>query len=78
MNLLKSMRCVRPMPQMRLFSNQTITTVSPLTAISPIDGRYAKQCNSLRAYFSEYALIRYRVYVELQWFKTLFREKIVT
>ena len=55
-----------------------ITEVSPLTAISPIDGRYANACHPLRAYYSEYALMRYRVYVELQWFKILFDEKIVT
>lgn len=52
--------------------------MSPLTAISPIDGRYAKACNPLRAYFSEYALMRFRVYVELDWFKTLFKEQIVS
>lgn len=38
---------------------------SPLTAISPIDGRYRKAIESLDAYFSEYALIRYRVRVEV-------------
>jgi len=65
-----------PKASTRPFS--VITNVSPLTAISPVDGRYAKQCNPLRAYFSEYALIRYRVFVEIQWFKTLFREQIVT
>ena len=54
-----------------------ITEISPLTAISPIDGRYAKSCNSLRAYFSEYALMRFRVQVELLWFKRLFAERIV-
>ena len=61
----------------RSFSN-LITSVTPLTAISPIDGRYAKACHHLRAYYSEYALMKYRVYVELQWFKCLFEEKIVT
>ena len=48
-----------------------ITDVSSLTAISPIDGRYARSCHSLRPYYSEYALIRFRVFVELAWFKTL-------
>lgn len=38
-----------------------------LTALSPIDGRYAKATAPLRPYFSEYALIRYRVHVETQW-----------
>jgi adenylosuccinate lyase len=42
-----------------------------LTAISPIDGRYARQTNALGAYFSEHALIRYRVFVEIQYFIAL-------
>jgi adenylosuccinate lyase len=45
----------------RFFAAKLITEVTPLTAISPIDGRYSKACHSLRAYFSEYALMRYRV-----------------
>ena len=49
-------------------TDRAIQNISPLTAISPIDGRYAKSCNSLRPYFSEYALMRFRVYVELNWF----------
>jgi adenylosuccinate lyase len=52
--------------------------MNSLTAISPIDGRYAKACHPLRAYFSEYALMRFRVYVELNWFQTLFAEKIAS
>ena len=55
-----------------------ITQVTQLTAISPIDGRYARQSNDLRQFFSEYALIRYRVFVELEWFKRLFQEQITT
>ncbi|MCC7464635.1 MAG: adenylosuccinate lyase [Saprospiraceae bacterium] len=39
-----------------------------LLAISPIDGRYADKTRELNAYFSEYALIRYRVFVEIQYF----------
>lgn len=58
----------------RTFAAKPITEISPLTAISPIDGRYAKACNSLRAYYSEYALQRYRVFVEIAWFKKLFAE----
>ena len=42
-----------------------------LTAISPIDGRYAVQTQELTAYFSEFALIRYRVFVEIQYFIAL-------
>lgn len=39
-----------------------------LTAISPIDGRYRTKTDSLACYFSEYALIRYRVRVEIEYF----------
>jgi len=42
-----------------------------LTAISPIDGRYADKTRELGDYFSEYALIRYRVFVEIQYFIAL-------
>ncbi len=42
-----------------------------LTAISPIDGRYAAQTKVLADYFSEYALIRYRVLIEVVYFKAL-------
>jgi len=44
-----------------------------LTAISPVDGRYAEKTAELSDYFSEYALIRYRVLVELQYFIALCR-----
>ncbi|TAK37563.1 MAG: adenylosuccinate lyase [Betaproteobacteria bacterium] len=44
---------------------------SPLTALSPLDGRYAKSVDPLRPYFSEHALIRYRVRVELRWLQAL-------
>ena len=42
-----------------------------LKAISPIDGRYARQTIELSDYFSEFALIRYRVFVEIQYFIAL-------
>lgn len=42
--------------------------LSQLTAVSPIDGRYRKQVNHLGEYFSEYALIKYRVLVEIEYF----------
>jgi adenylosuccinate lyase len=45
--------------------------LSSLTAISPIDGRYQKQTEALGNYFSEFALIRYRVWVEVQYFIAL-------
>lgn len=45
--------------------------LSTLTAISPVDGRYRNKAENLAAYFSEYALIRYRVRVEIEYFITL-------
>ena len=45
--------------------------LSTLTAISPIDGRYGTKTDSLRAIFSEYGLIRYRVIVEVKWLQAL-------
>ena len=41
-----------------------------LTAISPIDGRYRNKTVALADYFSEYALIRYRVRVEIEYFQS--------
>ncbi len=45
--------------------------LNQLTAISPVDGRYYKQVSELSNYFSEYALIYYRVYVEVEYFIAL-------
>ncbi len=42
--------------------------LSALTAISPLDGRYRSKVEALAAYFSEFALIRYRVWVEIEYF----------
>lgn len=44
---------------------------SPLTAISPIDGRYASKVDAWRSIFSEYGLIRYRLTVEIAWLQAL-------
>lgn len=49
--------------------------LSPLTAVSPIDGRYNKATNALSTYFSEYALIRYRLKVEVAYFIMLGEKK---
>ncbi|MCR8556898.1 adenylosuccinate lyase [Mucilaginibacter sp. BJC16-A38] len=46
-------------------------TLTPLSAISPIDGRYRNTTAELAAYFSEYALIKYRVFVEIEYFIAL-------
>jgi adenylosuccinate lyase len=45
--------------------------LTPLTAISPIDGRYADKTQALRGVFSEYGLIKYRVMVEVRWLQYL-------
>jgi adenylosuccinate lyase len=46
-------------------------TLTQLSAISPIDGRYRNTTSGLAAYFSEYALIKYRVFVEIEYFIAL-------
>lgn len=48
--------------------------LSTLTALSPLDGRYAKKASALRPYLSEYALIRYRVLIEVRWLQHLAAE----
>ena len=45
--------------------------LSPLTAVSPIDGRYGSKTERLRSVFSEFGLIRYRVMVEVRWLQHL-------
>ncbi|HEY0261527.1 MAG TPA: adenylosuccinate lyase [Chitinophagales bacterium] len=50
---------------------------SPLTAISPVDGRYQKRTTSLAPYFSEFGLIRYRVWVEIEYLIALSHSGIV-
>ena len=44
---------------------------SPLTALSPLDGRYADKLDGLRPFFSEFGLIHHRVKVEIEWLKAL-------
>ena len=46
-------------------------TLTELTALSPLDGRYAAKVGSLRIHFSEYGLMRNRVRVEIEWLKAL-------
>ena len=54
-----------------ILSEETDMTLTPLTAISPVDGRYRRVTQPLEAYFSEGALIRYRVKVEIEYFIAL-------
>lgn len=52
-------------------------TLSPLNAVSPVDGRYLKKTEALKPYFSEFALIYYRLLVEIRWLESLsINEKI--
>ena len=50
---------------------QTEMNNHPLMAVSPVDGRYSRQTEPLREYFSEYALIKYRVRLEIEYFIAL-------
>jgi len=61
--------CERPAAGRPKMTSRTMP--SPLIALSPLDGRYAKSVDALRQYFSEHALIAYRVRVELEWLKAL-------
>ena len=52
-------------------NNKSAPDLTSLTAISPLDGRYAKATEFLREIFSEYGLIRHRVIVEIKWLQML-------
>jgi adenylosuccinate lyase len=63
---------------MRLSQESSLmSATSSLTALSPLDGRYAKSAHVLRPFFSEFGLIRYRVRIELEWLKALAAEPAV-
>ena len=51
-----------------------MTTLTKLTALSPLDGRYHGKVDALREYFSEFGLIRFRVLIEIEWLKALSSE----
>ncbi|OJZ17031.1 MAG: adenylosuccinate lyase [Thiobacillus sp. 65-29] len=51
--------------------------LTALTALSPLDGRYGSKTAALREFFSEYALIKYRVIVEIEWLKALAAEPAI-
>lgn len=55
-----------------------MSAINALMAVSPIDGRYQKQLAKLSDYFSEYALIKYRVHVEVAYFIALSEHKFFT
>ncbi len=58
-------------------NRRVIMALSPLTALSPLDGRYSSKVKPLRPYFSELGLIRYRVLVEVEWLKALAAEPAI-
>lgn len=61
------------------FSLLSLTmSLSALTALSPLDGRYAAKVEPLRAYFSEFGLIRNRVTIEIEWLKALAAEPLIS
>ena len=51
--------------------------LTKLDALSPLDGRYARSVDALRAHFSESALIRYRLRIEIEWLKALSAEPAI-
>ena len=53
-------------------------SLTPLTALSPVDGRYAARCAELREIFSEQGLIRARVRVEIAWLQALAGDRHIT
>lgn len=59
---------------MNKLPSSSLSPLSPLTALSPLDGRYESKVAPLRALFSEWALIRFRVKVEVEWLKALAAE----
>lgn len=52
--------------------------LTQLTAISPVDGRYASKSEELRSIFSEYGLLKYRVQVEVRWLQMLATHEQIT
>ena len=53
-------------------------SLTTLNALSPLDGRYQTKLDALRPYFSEYALIKHRAWVEVEWLKSLSASKELT
>jgi len=62
--------------QIIIFAQNISMNLTPLSAISPIDGRYRNTTDPLAAYFSEFALIKYRVFVEVEYFIALYNHPI--
>ena len=54
-----------------LLKNKSKMKLTPLNAITPIDGRYSSKTSSLQEFFSESGLIKYRIMVEIEYFIAL-------
>jgi adenylosuccinate lyase len=65
-------------PSSRPQDQHPMLELSPLTAISPIDGRYGSKTASLRSIFSEFGLIKARVEVEVRWLQCLANHSEIT
>jgi hypothetical protein len=52
-------------------------STSPFSALSPLDGRYANSTGNLHQYFSEGALMKYRVKVESEWMLHLMKNSVI-
>ncbi len=61
----------QPIPLSLVSTSPTAMSLTPLNALSPLDGRYARKLDDLRIHFSEYGLIRSRIRVEIAWLKAL-------
>src|SRR6187551_3285036 len=57
--------------------DNSFNTLTALTAVSPVDGRYGSRTIALRKIFSEFGLIRFRVEVEVRWLQQLSRHTSV-
>ncbi|MBV2184187.1 MAG: hypothetical protein KUL88_06575, partial [Rhizobium sp.] len=55
----------------------TSANLGALTALSPLDGRYAAKVEPLRAHFSEFGLIKNRIRVEIEWLKALAAHPVI-
>ena len=64
-------------PKVKAKLAKKIAEKTALLALSPLDGRYSAVSDQLREYFSEYALIKYRVEVEILWLERLLDEDVV-
>ena len=62
---------------MQMTNISSTPTLSELTALSPLDGRYAEKVASLRAVFSEFGLLKNRVRVEIEWLLALSQSELI-